>query len=65
MSRQGVAVHRLMFRFSLRDLLWLILVIAMALGWWTDRKLIERRHHREWEALYDENAMLRHEMDAN
>jgi len=54
-----------MLRFTLRDLLWLILVIAMALGWWTDRKLMQRRHRREWEALYDENAMLRHETEAH
>jgi hypothetical protein len=23
-----------MFRFSIRDLLWLTLVVAMGLGWW-------------------------------
>ena len=25
------------FRFTLRDLLWLTVVLAMAVGWWTDR----------------------------
>jgi hypothetical protein len=26
-----------MFKFTIRDLFWLILVVAMALGWWVDR----------------------------
>lgn len=26
-----------MFRFSLRDLFWLTMVVALALGWWLDR----------------------------
>jgi hypothetical protein len=25
------------FRFTIRDLLWLTLVVAMAVGWWLDR----------------------------
>jgi hypothetical protein len=26
-----------MFRFTIRDLLWLTVVVALALGWWVDR----------------------------
>jgi hypothetical protein len=26
-------------RFSIRDLLWLTLVVALAVGWWLDRRL--------------------------
>jgi len=25
------------FRFTIRDLLWLTLVVALAVGWWVDR----------------------------
>lgn len=32
-------------RFSLRDLFWLVLVVALAVGWWRDRtKLAEDRN---------------------
>jgi hypothetical protein len=34
-------------RFTIRDLLWLTLVAAMAVGWWVD--------HRNWAAVRDEN----------
>lgn len=30
-------------RFSIRDLLWLSLVVAMAVGWWIDRDRIHRQ----------------------
>ncbi len=30
-----------MFRFTIRDLLWLTLVVALALGWWMDRKNLD------------------------
>jgi cytochrome c-type biogenesis protein CcmH/NrfF len=51
-----------MFRFTIRDVLWLTLVIALVLGWWTDRSLLSRRHSREKEAILDENALLLHEL---
>lgn len=50
-----------MFRFTLRDILWLTLVIAMALGWWVDRAYTARRHRREKNAILDEAALLLHE----
>jgi hypothetical protein len=31
-----------MFRFTIRDVLWLTVVVALSLGWW-----IEHRHARE------------------
>jgi len=34
-------IHR--FRFTIRDLLWLTLVVAMAVGWWIDRTKLDRR----------------------
>jgi hypothetical protein len=30
-------------RFSIRDLLWATLVVAMGLGWWMDRDFLEQR----------------------
>ena len=27
-----------MFRFTIRDLLWLMVVVGMALGWWLDHR---------------------------
>ena len=27
-----------MFRFTIRDLLWLTLVVALGMGWWLDRQ---------------------------
>jgi lipopolysaccharide biosynthesis regulator YciM len=31
-------------RFSIRDLLWLTLVVAMGFGWWAERRAAEARH---------------------
>jgi len=28
-------------RFTIRDLLWLTLVVALAVGWWLDHRLID------------------------
>jgi len=30
------------FRFTIRDLLWLTLVVALAVGWWSDRRGMQR-----------------------
>jgi hypothetical protein len=53
-----------MFRFTTRDLLWLMVVVACLLGWWaehqwvTKRSLSERFEHeaRRWEAWCDRNS---------
>ena len=31
-----------MFRFTIRDMLWLIVVVALGLGWWVDRWLLAK-----------------------
>jgi hypothetical protein len=31
------AENKMKLRFSIRDLLWLTLVVALAVGWWIDR----------------------------
>ena len=38
-----------MFRFSIRELLWLIVVVALAACWWTDRR-DARRQKLEYQA---------------
>jgi hypothetical protein len=30
-----------MFRFTIRDVLWLMMVVGLGIGWW--------RHHRSWQ----------------
>jgi hypothetical protein len=34
-------------RFTIRDLLWLTLVVALAVGWWTDSR--SQRYGFRWE----------------
>ena len=34
-------------RFTIRDLLWLTLVVALAVGWWTDSR--SHRYGYRWE----------------
>jgi hypothetical protein len=50
-----------MFRFSVRDILWLTLVAALLVTWWTDRRALERRHAREKNAILQEAADMVHE----
>lgn len=39
-------------RFSIRDLLWLTFVAALAVGWWVDRnQLLEDNREMFWQAL--------------
>lgn len=47
-----------MKRFTLRDLFWLILVVAMAVGWWVDRSALVRKA----EELYDLGSSLQLEL---
>jgi len=32
-----------MFRFTIRDVLWLTVVVALAVTWWLDRKSLESK----------------------
>src|SRR5262245_13913551 len=51
-SRRPLGAHPV-FRFSIRDVLWLTVSIALALGWWRD-------HH---DNLYLRNRLLQADMD--
>ena len=35
-----------MFRFTIRDVLWLMIVIGVAVGWWRDSFRLERERAR-------------------
>ena len=54
-----------MFRFTIRDVLWLTGVVALAIGWWADNRRIDEATARlekeiklQREAGDDERAML-------
>jgi hypothetical protein len=49
---------RPMLRFTIRDVLWLTVVVAMGVGWWIDRQSIVR----ERMALADEKHALERQM---
>jgi hypothetical protein len=42
-----------MFRFTMRDVLWLTVVVALGLGWWVDSKRIEKTVKRVEELQTD------------
>jgi hypothetical protein len=35
-----------MFRFTIRDVLWLMVVVGLAIGWWMDRNAPSALHDR-------------------
>ncbi|HEY2411730.1 MAG TPA: hypothetical protein VGI40_05790 [Pirellulaceae bacterium] len=52
-----------MFRFTIRDLLWLMVVVGLGVGWWTDHRKSMRQierlielHPLAHEGLYYEPA---------
>jgi hypothetical protein len=51
-----------MLRFSIRDLIWLMLVVALAVAWWVERRQQQQVNadlRREQERLTVENDKLR------
>jgi len=47
-----------MRRFSIRDLLWLTLVVGLALGWWVDRRRwAERLVAADWQSMLQEQRL--------
>ena len=41
-----------MFKFTIRDLLWLTVVAALGVGWWVDRQqYVRRAEEAEWKLV--------------
>ena len=53
-----------MIRFTIRDVLWLTVVVAVAVSWWLHVKAIEDRYRRRDEELYRRAAAIRDEAKA-
>jgi hypothetical protein len=53
----------LMFRFTIRDMFWLLLVIAMGVGWWMDRRRILDIVRQQSPMLYE--GITGHGIDTN
>lgn len=57
-----------MFRFTIRDMLWLTVVVALTLSWWIDNQRIEssvaklERDRRELQADFDDKLSIVNDM---
>jgi hypothetical protein len=45
-----------MFRFTIRDVLWLMVVVGLAVGWWSDRAV--NGSQRLWHSRAEELAKI-------
>jgi hypothetical protein len=59
LSGQAESRVLVMFHFTIRDLLWLIVVAAMGLGWWLDRDAVMRSAWRDSNSFY--HSQIAHE----
>lgn len=39
-------MRELTIRFTIRDLFWLIVVVALAVGWWSQQSRLQKEHER-------------------
>ena len=49
-----------MFRFTIRDVLWLTVVVAMGVGWWVDRVQLRNRITSDEASKYEAISKARH-----
>jgi hypothetical protein len=47
-----------MFRFTIRDVLWLTVVVAVGVGWWIDRRSLIRNSPHEYEHWWSVAAAM-------
>jgi hypothetical protein len=40
-----------MFRFTIRDVLWLMVVVGMCVGWWVEHRVGNARHDEQIKAM--------------
>jgi len=53
-----------MFRFTIRDVLWLTVVVALAVGWFVEHRATERRFAAQEAKLAAQGAAHKREMAA-
>ena len=54
-----------MFQFRIRDVLWLMVVVAVAAGWWNDRQTIQQRTLQDVGRLWEEHVTTEHFSNPN
>jgi hypothetical protein len=56
-----------MFRFTIRDVLWLTVVVALSVAWWVDNKRIEKAVMRveELQADFEDRMTVLDEVQKN
>jgi len=47
-----------MFRFTIRDMLWLTVVVALGAGWWVDHRILAGSDKERLEALLSQEVHL-------
>jgi hypothetical protein len=47
-----------MLRFTIRDLLWLMVVVGLACGWWMDRRTSSKQHDEDRDTILEQNGEL-------
>ena len=47
-----------MFRFTIRDVLWLMVVVALACGWWLNVKSIHLAQEKRDKEIYDRSMEM-------
>lgn len=52
---------KILQRFSVRDLLWLTVVVSLSVGWWEHSRRADNRSREQYEALQIEFFKLLHE----
>jgi len=53
-----------MFRFTIRDVLWLMVVVAVSVAWWVDRGRLEQRVVKA-EHMRDDYAKMLNTLNPN
>lgn len=48
-----------MFRFTIRDVLWLTVVVGLGVGWWGDQLGLRAQRSTLWNSNYNLRVLLR------
>jgi len=47
-----------MFRFTIRDVLWLMVVVGLGVGWWVDRRFVDAERARHEQRAIEKGVVL-------